>query len=247
MEEYTLPDPIVVIDDTPPLTKITYPFEKYITNSSFNIVGETEDDFSVQKVLLSFTNYNGFECMDEFFEIGELLNEGYSSFFNWEYENWKFKKDGIYCLKARGVDLEGNVEKTSVVENVMYDTQSPNIVFFEIVDGILKVEAEDELSGLKSIEFRIGDGDFKEYSEDFDLKSILEPGEYVVFVRVRDVAGNEEIQEKEFEIGEVLGITEEKEELPETGQAIFPFILIAVMLSMSYLFLRGPKRRKPKP
>ena len=242
--ELYLPDPVFVDDDEPPLTKITHPSENHITNKSLDIVGETQDNFLVEKVILSYTNYYDYECMEDFFEITELFNEKGKYVFNWKYENWEPKEDGIYCLIARGVDDSGNIEKTSVVENVIYDTKSPNIVFFEIVEGILKVEAEDELSGLKSIEFKINDGEFKKYSEDLNVENLVDniPGKYTVFVKVKDMAGNENVQEKEFEIEEIeeeiLGVQEEeKEELPETGQAIVAiFVTAAILLPFSLFF-----------
>ena len=99
----------------------------------------------------------------------------------------------------------------------------------------------------KSIEFKIDDGDFKEYSEDLNLKDLVEniPGKYIVYVRVSDVAGNENVQKSEFEIeesGDVLGASEE--ELPETGQAIIAIFTIAVVLLLGFFGYRFFKKKK---
>jgi hypothetical protein len=184
----------VTYDHTEPTSTITSPSSGYITNTTPEIIGYTEDTYSVDYVVLSYTTYNEGQCGTEWTELATLTNENKETLrYDWSYNDWSLE-DGIYCIKAQGTDLAENTEETAVIENITYDKTAPQITLLEIIiTGLLSVTAEDITSGTKKIEVRIGeDGEWLDYEEGMNLNDLVnnEPGTYKIYVRVTDNAGN---------------------------------------------------------
>lgn len=212
----------VVVDNTPPETTITTPSSGYITNEEPEIIGYTEDGYSVDKVVLSYTDYNTdtSQCGDTWTELTTINNPDKETLpFDWSYDEWTLE-DGAYCIKAQGTDLAGNEEHTAIIENVIYDTTPPKITLLDLVLGILNVTADDLLSGQDKIEVSPGNGIWELYAPDMDLNDLVgnQPGTYTIYVRVTDKAGNTTVQSTSFTIpsptptttqtgGEILGVT----------------------------------------
>lgn len=176
----------ITFDETPPTSEITSPSENYITNSKIQIKGETLDTLSgTKEVLLSYAEYEKGVC-GKYSDIEKLTK----SFDSWTH-TWTPPAEGIYCIRAQGVDLAGNVENTSVVKGIVYDITKP-VATFSIVNGILNITKEDALSGIKSVQVKVGDGKYIDYTAGMDLKTLVGniPGTYPVTIRVVDNAGN---------------------------------------------------------
>jgi hypothetical protein len=186
----------ITVDETDPASTITSPSDGHITNETPVIEGETTDNFSVDYVVLSYATYNPDTdlCGDTWTQLATLDNPGNSSPFNWVYdeEDWGLE-DGIYCIKAQGTDLAGNTEQSAILKNLVYDKTPPTIKLIDIITDLLLVDAEDNLSGTKEIQIRIGeDGKWQIYEEGMSLRDLVnnEPGTYKIYVRLIDAAGN---------------------------------------------------------
>ena len=224
-----------IVDSLVPTSIITTPSSGYITNEEPEIIGYTEDIYSVDKVVLSYTNYDTAtsQCGTEWIELTTIDNPDKETDidpFDWSYNEWNLE-DGIYCIKAQATDLAGNEEQTAVVENVTYDTTPPEkvIITADQMLGILKdVTASDSLSGVQKIEISADNIKWVEYilGTDVDLNDLVgnQPGTHTIYIRVTDNAGNTKTETVIFtipspaptttETGEdVLGLaTEDKDE-----------------------------------
>jgi parallel beta-helix repeat protein len=204
----------VYVDNTPPSSTITSPNDGFITNQKIKIEGNTEDNYSVKNVTLSHTNYNSDtnQCDDDW-EILTLFENTESDLpFSWAYDEWSLST-GNYCIKAQGEDKVGNLEQTSILRNIIYDTEDPTISLLNLINGVLeKIETDCGLSGLDTIQVRIGDGKWKEYIEGMNLNNLVnrEPGTYTVHIEVKDRAGNIKERKATFSIPAPAPITLEE-------------------------------------
>ncbi|NLB11940.1 hypothetical protein GX830_00995, partial [Candidatus Dojkabacteria bacterium] len=117
----------VYVDNTSPSSTITSPSNEFITNQKMNIKGNTSDNHFVNKVTISYTNWSSKEedCnYENWKELVVLENTEVKLPFNWARDAWS-PEDGIYCIKAQGTDLAGNIENTSIIKNIIYDTEKP--------------------------------------------------------------------------------------------------------------------------
>ncbi len=184
-----------IVDSLAPTSTITSPSSDYITKEKPEIIGYTEDTYSVDKVVLSYTNYDKVTqlCGTDWEELTTIVNPNKETLqFEWTYNDWNLE-DGAYCIKAQGTDLAGNEEHTAIIENLIYDTTPPDVLFNLVLGVLKKVEAYDELSDVYKIEVRIGeDGEWLDYEEGMNLNDLVgnKSGTYTVSVRVTDNAGN---------------------------------------------------------
>lgn len=73
----------------------------------------------------------------------------------------EFAKDGTFVVDLRSTDAAGNVSQAS--HTVRRDTTAPTVTAVIATDG-LTLSAADNLAGVKSIEYAVGDGAFVTYS-----------------------------------------------------------------------------------
>ena len=207
----------IILDTEAPISTITSLSDGFITNQQMKIEGTTTDDHSVLQVALSYTRYNTETelCEKEWIEIERIENTEVKLPFNWSRDAWS-PEDGIYCIKAQGTDLAGNIENTSIIKNIIYDTEKPEISLVNLINGVLgEITADGGLSGLESIKVKVGYGEWEDYKEGMNLNDMANrtPGTYTVYIKVTDKAGNESETQRTFIIpapfsdtlGEVLG------------------------------------------
>ena len=212
-----------IVDSVAPTSTITTPSSGYITNEEPEIIGYTEDTYSVDKVVLSYTDYDTDtqQCGTDWTELTTITNNDKELLpFDWSYSEWNLE-DGAYCIKAQGTDLAGNEENTAIIENVIYDTTPPQITLLDLVLGVLRdVDANDPLSGIAKIEVSTDNLTWQDYTSDLDLNDLVgnQPGTYTIYIRVTDKAGNITTETVTFTIpsptptttptaGDILGVT----------------------------------------
>jgi nitrous oxidase accessory protein NosD len=222
-----------VVDSVAPVSEITSPSTGLITNEDLEILGTTTDNFSVSEVILSYAEYDGELCGDFEEFARKTSSTPFASPFNWSH-TWTPDTNGIYCMKAQGVDLAGNIESTSIVENIIFDTADPTISNVSISNGTLSFNYDGGISGVESIEIKINDGAYQPYITGMNLHALVNnvPGTYTVYIKVTDRAGNEKIQTSSFTIpvpattavitspGVVLGTTEPATETTTTTATV---------------------------
>ena len=180
----------ITIDNTPPETLFDDESEelsgKYV-NDDLVIKGVSTDESGIDFVTLSYRKTGNIDWI----EIIKIENPQRDLPFNWEY-TWIPSENGTYDIKASATDILGNQEQSPTIDSVTYDTVKPNITLLQIIQGILSIDAEDDLSGYEKIEFRIDEGEWITYSSEIDLLTMLgnKPGTYIISVSVVDKAGN---------------------------------------------------------
>ena len=198
-----------IIDNIKP--KSTFNLTDTFHNSSILLKGTTIDENNVDYVNL----YYSVAGEKTWSEIAKLKNNGSSSPFDWSY-SWEPTEEGIYDIYASGTDLAGNEEHSAFLYSIVYDITKPEISLVTLINGVLReITADDKLSGLESIKVKVGDGKWEEYKEGMNLNDMVNrtPGTHIVYIKVRDKAGNEKETQKTFTIpapfsdtlGEVLG------------------------------------------
>ena len=185
---------VVTYDKTAPRSTITSPSSGYITKETPEIIGNTTDGYSVDKVVLSYTDYNmeTLQCGETWTELKTIENQNKEIVpFDWSYNEWTLG-DGFYCIKVSATDIAGNIEQDTYISSLTYDSTAPSITVFNIVSDILNISANDLLSGTDKVEVKINDGEWISYTTDMNLNTILNntPGTYTIYVKVTDKAGN---------------------------------------------------------
>jgi len=185
-----------IVDSLAPTSTITTPSSGYITNEEPEIIGYTEDTYSVDKVVLSYTDYDTDtqQCGTDWTELTTIINNDKELLpFDWSYSEWNLE-DGAYCIKAQGTDLAGNEENTAIIENVIYDTTPPQITLLDLVLGVLReVDANDPLSGIYKIQVsKDNKTTWEDYTPNMNLNDLVgnQPGTYTIYIKVTDNAGN---------------------------------------------------------
>jgi hypothetical protein len=112
----------------------------------------------------------------------------------------EFNDDGFYVVEFWSVDFASNSELVNTI-SFNTDTTSPEATLtvgtpnygsnpvHVSTSTLLSLDAEDNLSGIDSIEFRIDINDWVVYTNPFSVADI---GSHVIFYRSIDVAGNVE-------------------------------------------------------
>jgi hypothetical protein len=154
-----------------------------------------------------------------------LINPSPSLDWTWNV-TWTPPEDGIYDIKIYATDEAGNIESSAYVEDVTYDTTPPEevIITADQMLGIIEdITANDSLSGVQKIEISADNMiTWVEYilGTDVNLNDLVgnKPGEYTIYIRVTDNAGNTTTKPVIFTIpspaptttetaGDILGVT----------------------------------------
>ncbi len=113
--------------------------------------------------------------------------------------------DGNHTVYLKATDLVGNANDTSFTLKV--DRTPPAVQATvngtEIEENVcrdnvtINITADDAVSGLDSIEYRLDDTGWKDYSRNF---SVTDPGNHTLLYRAVDRAGNAEQDQKSFKV-----------------------------------------------
>jgi hypothetical protein len=114
-----------IIDTIDPTSTITTPTDSQYFNDTIGITGNTQDANGVSSVNLSYSPYINGICSDTYLPITTIIGDSSTSF-SWSYD-WTPTTEGIYCLKAAGVDIAGNSEDSSIVKNIVFDISIPQV------------------------------------------------------------------------------------------------------------------------
>jgi len=195
---------VVTYDKTAPRSIITSLSSGYITKETPEIIGNTTDGYSVDKVVLSYTDYNmeTLQCGETWTELKTIENQNNEIVpFDWSYNEWTLG-DGFYCIKVSATDIAGNIEQDTYISSLTYDSTPPSITVFNIDSGTLNISANDLLSGTDKIQVSTGNEVWKDYTPGMNINDLIgtQPGTYTIYVKVTDKAGNTTEDSMEYTI-----------------------------------------------
>lgn len=121
----------VLVDSVEPSTTMSSPVSSSMWNVPIPIIGETTDTGIVDYVEL---HYRTSSPIGVWTLITTLENTLSDEPFLWDYD-WTPAADGVYDIRARGVDMAGNIETSAYAYNVTYDATAPVVEITAPNDG----------------------------------------------------------------------------------------------------------------
>lgn len=159
----------------------------YSEDSAGNIeTGKESEPVKIDKTqpVITLGTYNSTDWTNQDIVVTASTNEG-----TLNTTSHTFTENGSFDFIA--TDKAGNITtETVIITNIdkTPPTISPNISN----DGVLTVTSSDTLSGIKSVEVQINNGEWETYTSEMNLYELVSnvPGTYTVSVKVTDNAGN---------------------------------------------------------
>lgn len=179
-------------DSKSPNSKISYQKSKYFEKSNRLYFGS---DLNIS--LNSIDELSGVEGI--YYSIN---NAPYTQF----TDTLPFTEEGDFLVKYYAADKVGNVEKPKFV-NISIDNSSPTTelsntgTWNENVasnNGVIKLSASDEMSGVKNIVYSLDEGKNQLYKIPFNTNNLTEGSHVLTYFSVDNVGNKEEEQTFEF-------------------------------------------------
>jgi hypothetical protein len=126
-----------------------------------------------------------------------ITTEAKSSNCSWirtDTKNVKISESGHYYIFFRGVDINNKSSNDSNREEVFIDNDNPIIDSVDInkTSSVIsvRVNAKEELSGIKAYYFSIDGKNFLEGENNYEFNGLKPNTEYTIYVKVEDNTGN---------------------------------------------------------
>ncbi|MBC7081426.1 MAG: DUF11 domain-containing protein [Thermoplasmatales archaeon] len=124
---------------------------------------------------------------------------------------WLFTEEGKYTIEYWAIDLAGNEETPHNFETYIVDITPPSVEIhfeglFELSRGIyyishstqISLYAHDEGSGIKKIDYKVDDGNWRRFESPFTLSN----GTHEIYLNAYDNVGNRKFEKFVVHVGE---------------------------------------------